>query len=765
MRRASAFVMSLVLGLGAHAAAITVARDGKSDMMIVVAEDKAAPAEQTAARELQAHLKLVTGAELPIYSEGAAPEAMSGQIVVGQTADFRAAFPDFDLATLKHDGILMRTRENKLYLLGGRPRGTLYAVYSFLEDVVGVRWWGSRPDEVFIPQTPTLEVPALDLTYVPKLQYREAFYRGALEGVYAARSRCNGHFARCTPEYGGHYRLLGWCHTFDQLLPPAKYFQAHPEWYSEINGKRVAERAQLCLTNEAMRQQLTQVALQWLRKDPTAGIISLAQNDCHGPCQCANCARVVAEEGAESGNLIRFVNAVAADIEKEFPQTLVETLAYTYTRTPPKLVKPRHNVIVRLCTIECSYAQPLGTGPQNEKFKHDIEGWSAVAPQLYIWDYVTDFANYMIPHPNLRVLAPNIRFFVENKAIGLFEQGDTGCSCSDFPELRAWLLAHLMWDPTRDDRALIAEFLRGYYGAAATPLQQYLDLIHDAVEHAGAYLSCYMNDTSTWMDMATASRAAELFKEAAERVKADPLLSTRVRRARLPLDHTFLQRYVGFKRLAAMTGTPFTGPDDPRAAVEEFIATAHRFDVGNYREGRGFQTYEPDLRAKFPAPGKEPTPPAEVAGLTADAWTDVQQGEFTLHGLGSWVTAVDDPAASDGRAARMPGSHNQWATQYPVPGDLTALGKWRCYLVARCEAKAKRGPAFQIGLYDARARKGVTTMDVKLEQAADGAYHTYDLGVRDLTGGMYFWVAPMGNPEQVTAIFTDRIFLVRQTGG
>jgi hypothetical protein len=758
--RTAPLSLSLFLALAAQAPALTLSHDAKSDYLIVLARGASTP-EQTAAQELQAHLQRVTGAPFPIVAEESSPPNPH-QILVGQSQDFARAYPHEDLPSLKHDGIILRTAGDKLYLLGGRPRGTLYAVYTFLEDVVGVRWWGSRPDETFLPTKPTLTVPDLNQRYLPQLQYREAFYRGAFDGIYAARSKCNGHFARTTDAYGGHYRILGWCHTFDQLLPPAKYFAAHPDWYSELGGKRVARDAQLCLSNPDMRRELTAQALAWLRRDPAAGMISIAQNDCGGACQCAACRQVLAEEGAESGNLLRFVNAVAEDIEKEFPGTLVETLAYTYTRTPPKLTRPRPNVIVRLCSIECSFAQPLETGQQNQKFKQDIERWSAIAPQLYIWDYVTDFASYIIPHPNLRVLAPNLRFFVNHKTIGLFEQGDAGCSCSDFPELRAWLLAHLMWDPARDDQALIRTFLQGYYGPAAEPLRQYIDLIHDAVAKANVYLPCYAPDPLSWMDLDTASQASRLFASAQERVKQDATLSDRVRRARLPLDHSWLHGYHRWKRLATLAEKPFAGPPDPRAAVDDFIRTARRFAVGDYREGAPFASYEPTLHRLFPAPAKTAPPPAEAAGLGPERWTDIQQDEFTLHLPGQCVSLVDDPKASDGLAARMPANHTQWAAQFPIPAELAAFNPWHCYLVARCQAQAKTGPAFQIGLYDNHDRKGVAGSVVQLEQAGDGQYHTFDLGAHPLRAGMYFWVAPMNNPAQVDAVYIDRIFLIRQ---
>jgi hypothetical protein len=729
--------------------ALTLAQDGKPLCAIVLCPDPI-PAEQTAAKELAEHLKLVTGAEFAV-AEGRKAGPEERVIQIGGPA------PGVDAASLGHDGIVMRTDKLGLTLTGGRPRGTLYAVYTFLENVVGVRWWTAS--ESFIPQKPTLEVPDLDVLYVPKLQYREAFYRGAFDGVFASRLRTNGHFERIPAEYGGHYNLLGWCHTFYQLLPPEKYFADHPEWYSLLNGKRTADGGQLCLTNDEMRAELTRVALEWCRKNPEAGMISIAQNDWGGNCQCEKCKAVEEAEGSPSGLIIQFVNKVAADIEKEFPDFLVETLAYHYTRHAPKTIKPRKNVIVRLCSIECNFAEPLGTGPSNAAFANDLNAWSAIAPQLYIWNYVTNFANYIQPHPNWRSLAPDIRLFVDHKAIGLFEQGDSSCSISDFPELRAWLLAHLMWDPSRDERALMREFLEGYYGPAAEPLLQYINLMSDTVAEQQTYLRCGMADTSTWLDLKTLNQATELFNAAREAVTNDETLATRVRRARMPLDHVWLMRYAALKRQAKAQGLPFLGPEDPVAAAQTFVASAEEFDARNVSEGRSFADYAPGLIARFREPGP---PPDECKDLPAEDWIDIQDNEFTLHGLGNWVTLADDAKASDGKAARMPGSHPNWATQYPISADMTDLGPCHCYVRVRCDAKAKTGPAFTVGLYDATAKAGVAQITETLKNASDGEYRTYDLGVHELKPGMYFWVCPPNNAEAVEAVYTDRIFCVRE---
>jgi hypothetical protein len=137
-------------------------------------------------------------------------------------------------------------------------------VYSFLQDVVGVRWWA--PEDTFMPKKPTLVVPDdLTVSYAPQLISREMYHRKAQPTVFSARMKGNGFL---TPEYGGAVRIINFVHSFYKYLPPEKYFDEHPDWYSEIDGKRKHERAQLCLTNEEMTRELIKNVLETLRKNP-----------------------------------------------------------------------------------------------------------------------------------------------------------------------------------------------------------------------------------------------------------------------------------------------------------------------------------------------------------------------------------------------------------------------------------------------------------------------------------------------------------------
>ena len=224
-------------------------KDGKTDFKIVLG-DSPQPIEQTAAKELKAYLDQATEIDWIIASEKEVPETAS-QILVGNSDRAKKLFPEIDPEKIPYDGIEMHLKGNTLLLTGHKQRGPLYAVNTFLENKLGVRWWTSTESKV--PHHQTFELKPLSISYAPKLIYREAYYKDAFDPLFATRMKCNGAGERIAPEYGGHHRFVYFVHSFFPLIPPDKYFADHPEWFSEINGERKHDHAQLCLTNDAMR--------------------------------------------------------------------------------------------------------------------------------------------------------------------------------------------------------------------------------------------------------------------------------------------------------------------------------------------------------------------------------------------------------------------------------------------------------------------------------------------------------------------------------
>jgi hypothetical protein len=575
---ALALVITVLPFTAPIARAVSIAENAQAKAVIVVAADAPEP-ERYAANELAGFLAQITGAKFEIV---APPAPGKSRLLVGPEAAKLAA-PDFTTEGLGSDGIVIRTAGDDLILAGGRPRGTLYAVYTFLEDHLGCRWWASTASAIL--QKPTLDVRDLNIRYVPLFEYREPFWTDGFDGDWAVRNKSNGNSERLDAKRGGKHTYQGFVHTFYPLIPPQTYFNDHPEWFSEINGKRTYDQAQLCLTNEQMRKELVKNLTAQLRANPAATIASVSQNDWHGNCQCSNCAAIEKEEESPAGLLLRFVNAVAEDIEGEFPNVAIDTLAYQYTRKPPKLTKPRHNVIVRLCSIECSFSKPLAD-ERNKKFRDDIVGWSKICNRLYIWDYTTNFRHHVMPHPNLRVLGPNVRFFADHNVKGIFEQGAYTTNGAEMAELRAWVLAKLLWNPNLDGQKLIDEFIEGYYGPAAPHIRNYLNVTHDAVEAAGDWLGCFSEHTAAFLSCETLSKGWDRLKEAEAAVQNDPELLFRVQVAQLPIMYTLILRWDQMSKHAATISArwPLTGPI--QETYDRFIQIAKKKNITRLNEGQ-----------------------------------------------------------------------------------------------------------------------------------------------------------------------------------
>lgn len=767
----------------------TLADAGKTDYRIVTAENPP-DVVQNAAAELRQTLGQMTGVDFPQVVENA--ELADGKyLLVGASELAKKLFPDVDWENFKYDEILIRSDEQGNILFAGHARrGVLYAVVTFLEDTLGCRWWTST--ESTIPQIPTLKIPPQNHRYAPALIYRESYYRDAFEEKMAVRSKCNGNMARISAQWGGHHRFLFFVHSFYHLIPPVKYFKEHPDWFPEIDGVRKvghpswAHRSpeleaflkslppeqvhesgtQLCLSNDAMREELTRNALEHLRKNPHVDFISISQNDWHGNCQCEKCKACDEKNGSPAGSLITFVNRVAEDIEKEFPHVWVETLAYQYTRKPPKEVRPRKNVVVRLCTIECSFLQPLEQGGPNQALKDDIEGWSQIAPQLFVWDYITNFSFYLLPHPNMRVLAPNIRFFVKNKTIGLFEQGDSFTTVGDFVAARNWVVSHLLWNPDQDEERLWEAFFQGYYGSAGPILREYLRVIHDAAEKKETYLRCFRQNTHDWMDLETLEKAVQLAQKAKKAVENDPVLARRVQTALFACDLNALLRYDEWKFSVKIQKRPFLGPENPGQEAQRLLAFAEEQGTHAHREGgtgKIWEEFKENLLTRFARkPAENPNLPLDWEKVL---WLDFQDAVMGTYRLQDGYTQrVEDSLASDGKAIRMPGWHREWATSYTIPETVaTAVAKWHVYAAVRWEATAQEGTAMTLGIYDYTNKKGVCSKTLKIEDFPDSGYQIIDLGSHALQKGMNVWFAPPERPDEVQNVFIDRIFLVEET--
>lgn len=536
---------------------------GRSAYSIVLAAG-ASDSEQWAARELQQWVQAVGGVRIEIRSEETAPPG--DQVILvgwGKRAEAVLA-PDGVRPRDDDESFTYRSVGPSVVVWGGRQRGTLYGVMSFLERELGVRFY--TPKVTVTPRKEAFRFTFLNHSESPGVRVRNDFYFEAFDPVWAARNRING--AMSHRDQPGGLECYWSVHTFYPLMPPEEFFKDHPEYYSLLDGKRTADHAQLCLSNPDVLRIITERIAKRMRESPEYLIYDVSQNDWSNPCQCRECQAVVDREGSQSGPIIQFVNQVADRVKAEFPGKFIGTLAYSYTRKPPRTLKPRDNVVVRFCSIECCFAHDFVSCPENRDFVKDMNGWAAISPHIYIWDYVVNFSHYVMPYPNFRVLKPNIQFFRDHKAIGIMEQAAYQCRGGEFAELRSYLISRLLWDPEAEVEPILDDFFHGYYGRAGQHVRAYFDLLHGRLTAATHIHLGLQHDDKLFSDDFV--RQAGVLFDQAEAVADNEEIRQRVELARLPL------LYLKCKR------SPLIARQD--GSYARFVDIARREGVTHYAE-------------------------------------------------------------------------------------------------------------------------------------------------------------------------------------
>jgi len=497
---------------------------GRPAATIVIPETAGEP-ERRAAEILRTSILKMSGVDLPVRE---APEP-GGPAVAAIGFPPEALPPTVapSLRSMRGDGFVATTSAGNLYVCGGGGRGVVYGVVHLLEKYFGCRRY-SPTAEVF-PKRDDIYLGCLLEVDNPANEVRIVNGEFALDPDYRDWMRLHDHRGL----YGEGYYV----HTFQRLVPWQAYFAGHPEYFALMNGKRIID--QPCLS----RPEVFEIAVAKLREEmaaqPGRTIWSVSQNDNSSYCQCPECLKVIEEEGSPAGPVLRFVNRVAA----LFPDKTISTLAYQYSRTAPRLARPLPNVEVMLCTIELNRSRPIAEDPSSASFVRDIEDWSRICGNIYLWDYTVNFSHHVSPFPNLHVLGPNIRFFVDHGVRKHFQQTNTSPG-HEWSELKSYLLARLLWNPRADVDEVTDDFLDGYYGPAAPFLRRYIDALRGALERSGANLDIYEPPAVHAADHLSADDAAlydKLFDRAEAAAAGDPEILTRVRTARLPLMYAKLE--------------------------------------------------------------------------------------------------------------------------------------------------------------------------------------------------------------------------------
>ena len=491
------------------------------DWTIVVAED-AIPSELYAAEQFQALFRQTAGMELPVAT---APPGKKHNVFIGPGAAMREGRAGFDVDDLGKEGLRIRIRSKNIAIAGGRPRGTLYGVYTFFERYFGVRFL--TYDHTFVPGPRAVaSLPREAITYMPPFSFRWSYYReNAEHPEFAARLRVNT--VTNDEKLGGITRQGLINHSLYKWINPAKYGESHPEYFALVDGERKLDVGgggpEPCVTNPDVISIVADGVLAELDANPDRQNISVSQNDNAAYCRCERCEAINKREGTPMGSHLALVNAVAERVEKRHPDVKVGTLAYWYTRQAPKTIKPRSNVQIQLCSIECCTFHAIDDPDcrRNRKFCEDMRAWKAICDDIWVWNYNTNFSCYDLPFPNLRSIGPNVRFFLNNNVKGVFMQANGNGLSGEMSDLRNYVIARCIWDPSLDSWDLVEEFCRLHYAEAAQPILDYLTMLHDNVAERGLHPGCFPSAEEVGLDTPIARKARDYFEQALALAQSD----------------------------------------------------------------------------------------------------------------------------------------------------------------------------------------------------------------------------------------------------
>ena len=539
----------------------------------IVISGKASNPERYAAEEFQKWFNQSINSKLPIEETSENIGQFDGKITIESSSK------------LCEEEIHISVEKGHIEITGGLPRGVLYAVYQFLEELVGIKYL--TVDHTYIPNPTDFTIPCGHYRYRPPFSFRWSYYReNANSPEFAAKRKVN---TVTDADYlGGKTRQQLINHSFHVLVPFSTHGEDHPEYYALVDGKRDTNThgggPQLCVTHPDVIEIAAKTAIQRLTDNPNVANISVSQADTAAYCRCERCEELNKSEDTPMGSQLTFVNAVAERIESVHPNIKVGTLAYWYTRKPPKTVRPRHNVQIQLCSIECCTLHAIDNPDceQNQAFCADTNAWGKICKDIWIWNYNTNFRSYDLPFPNLRSIGPNVRYFLQNNAKGVFMQANGNGLTGEFSDLRNYIISNLLWNPHLDDQAILNEFVELHYASAAPAITDYITYLHDNVESRGLHPRCFPSPEEVGLDADSTKQIFEYFQQALG-LTPNSEIKSRVEKASIP----------AYKAMLVAGGE--IEPKERRTLIAEYIALCKRYGLTHTAEHQEADVYFEEL--------------------------------------------------------------------------------------------------------------------------------------------------------------------------
>jgi len=458
--------------------------------------DDTACTECFAALELQRYLRKMTGRadDFAIASR----EPARGDLVRVGGADARA-----NAAKLGSEDYRIRSSVVKgrriTSLCGGGRVGTLYAAYDLLYGL-GCRWFA--PGEVHEEVPNIAGIPDMDVTQKPSFVTR-GFLAWENRGnpdflLWMARNRMN--YWCVEQKEHGLMRKLGirmvcGLHDAEELfLNPTRYFDAHPEWFALVKGKRVPGikgmfGTNYCTSNPDATSEFMKNYVQALVDGPyrDADMVRFWTLDVGKWCECDNCKA----QGTPTDRNLILVHRLDQEIKKaraagriHRPITMT-FLAYADVLEPPTRPLPAgfdyDTCAATFYPIRRCYVHNFdaSTCPPNTNYLHQLSGWARdprrhYRGQIAIGEYYNVSVYKCLPICFMHTMAHDIPVYYRTGARH-FDYMHVTCRNWGSKALTNYQMARQLWDVRADCKALWQDYFAKRYGPADKPMRSFYE--------------------------------------------------------------------------------------------------------------------------------------------------------------------------------------------------------------------------------------------------------------------------------------------------
>lgn len=231
-----------------------------------------------------------------------------------------------------------------------------------------------------------------------------------------------------------------------------------------IDGKK--DESQLCFSSQEMYSQLENYIVDNYGEKGNARFV-IAPDDTPDACTCPTCIAA----GNTAKNATPAVTGLVTRLSNRFPNHFFFTTSYLSTQQVPEKQLPANSGVI-ISAIDFPLCKDNEKSSQGNKFARQMDQWKNVTKNIYIWDYINNFDDYLTPFPVLKIAQQRLQFFKEHGASGIFFNG-SGYNYSSFDEMKTFVLSALLINPDLPVDNLIKDFINQEYPTSKKWLYDY----------------------------------------------------------------------------------------------------------------------------------------------------------------------------------------------------------------------------------------------------------------------------------------------------